>query len=103
MLLNRSRAGAPAFRQDGAHWCWGEALDQPEAWSAPRRLTHGGSWYPQVVGLGPGDSDTEAGGSARFFMAGRSGWRIRFALRPAGTAAPEPLALSWEGRRLNGG
>ena len=102
MLLSRSRAGAPAFRQDGVHWCSGEALDRPEEWTAPQRLTRGGSWYPQVVGLGPGDSDTEAGSSARFFMAGRPGWRIRFAPRQAGTVEPEPLALSWEGRRLDG-
>lgn len=102
MLLSRSRAGAPAFRQDGVHWCWGGSLEAPEAWTAPRRLTRGGSWYPQVVGLGPHDGDAEAGASARFFMAGRSAWRIRFSLRPAGTPATAPLALSWEGRRLDG-
>jgi hypothetical protein len=102
MLLSRTRAGAPAFRQDGVHWCWGDTLEEPEAWTAPRRLTRGGSWYPQVVGLGPGESDTEAGANARFLMAGRSAWRIRFSLRPAGATEPEPLALSWEGRRLNG-
>jgi hypothetical protein len=102
MLLNRTRAGTPAFRQDGIHLSSGERLDRPEEWDPPRRLTFGGSWYPQVVGLGPRDSDTEAGSGARFFMAGRSAWRIRLRLLPAGAPVPEPLRLSWEGRRADG-
>lgn len=103
MLLNRTRAGAPAFRQDGIHLCSGERLDRPEEWEAPRRLTHGGSWYPQVVGLGPGESDTVAGACARFFMAGRSAWRIHFHLAPADRPLPPAMRLSWEGKRVDSG
>ncbi|UYN95389.1 MAG: hypothetical protein KIT25_00105 [Enhydrobacter sp.] len=51
-----------------------------------------GSWYPQVIGLGPEDGDTLAGGEARFFMSGFSAWTMRF--RP-GPASP-PLEVSRE-------
>ena len=50
----------------------------PPGWTAPRRIVKNGFWYPQAIGLGPGDGDTAAGLVARFFIAGVSEWEIRF-------------------------
>jgi hypothetical protein len=54
-------------------------LDDPRAWSAPRRFMNGGGWYPQVAGLDTGSgTDKEAGQRARFFITGRSEHYIEF-------------------------
>ena len=57
-------------------------LDDPAGWTAPVRLFSGGEWYPQVIGLDEGQgTDAYAGGTSRFFMAGRSDYTIRFGRR----------------------
>lgn len=77
MLLNRAKD--ENYTQEGIYVSFATALDDPAKWSAPRKILSGGKWYPQVVGsaLGTG-TDKIAGGSARFFMSGRSDWMINF-------------------------
>lgn len=77
MLLNKSRS--VDFDQEGVYAATTDQLDDPDAWSTPRRLLAGGRWYPQVIGLEPGTgTDKVAGRTARFFMGGRSDHLIEF-------------------------
>jgi hypothetical protein len=71
MLLNR--AADAHWMQEGIYVAVGPTLDDPDAWSVPRRILDGGSWYPQVVGLALEEgTDRLAGQAARFFMGGVS-------------------------------
>ena len=55
------------------------ALDDPDAWSTPRKLMSGGGWYPQVAGIEAGiGTDKVAGQRARFFSTGKSEQLIEF-------------------------
>lgn len=77
MLLNRSRD--ESFDQDGIYVSMSASLDNPSSWRAPTKIFDGGQWYPQVIGLEHGEgTDKLAGQEARFFMAGRSNYVIRF-------------------------
>lgn len=77
MLLNR--AGSNEWAQEGVYISYSARIDDPAGWSPPVRLLEGGAWYPQVVGLDTGEgTDTLAGGTARFFMGGRSDHLIVF-------------------------
>jgi len=76
MLLNR--ASDVHFTQEGIYVSLSESLDQPGRWSAPRLILPGGSWYPQVVGLEPGDTDKTAGRVARLFLHGTSSYLLEF-------------------------
>jgi hypothetical protein len=87
MLLNHTANGAGDLRQEGIYVSCSPSLDDPTTWSSPLRLVDGGAWYPQVVGLQPGDGDTVAGPVARFFMAGFSMWELEFSAGTAGHKA----------------
>ncbi|HEY7475495.1 MAG TPA: sialidase family protein [Vicinamibacterales bacterium] len=77
MLLNR--ASDIRWTQEGIYVSYAARLDDPLAWSAPKRLLSGGKWYPQVLGLEAGfGTDKVAGDSARFFMSGVSDYLIKF-------------------------
>jgi hypothetical protein len=76
MLLNR--ATDSNWRQDGIYVAFAATLDDPSAWSTPRRLLAGGDWYPQVIGLEAGGTDRLAGERARFYTGGRSRYIIQF-------------------------
>jgi hypothetical protein len=90
MLLNRTAGGDGDLLQEGAYVSTNAGLEDPTGWTEPLQLVAGGAWYPQVVGLDPGDGDTRAGRVARFFMAGFSTWQIEFTA-PAGPVAARPL------------
>ncbi|MGE3274802.1 MAG: hypothetical protein AB7O67_06800 [Vicinamibacterales bacterium] len=82
ILLNHAVDGQ--WRQGGVFVVYASRLDAPETWTAPTRITIGGRWYPQVLGLDPvTGSDKEAGEVARFFMQGRSDYYLRFRWQPA--------------------
>jgi hypothetical protein len=49
-------------------------------WTAPRKILETNDWYPQVVGLGPGETDSLAGQQARVFVAGVSNYVLQFRL-----------------------
>lgn len=77
MLLNRARD--ESFNNEGIYVSFAARLDDPRAWSAPRKFMNGGGWYPQVAGLDTGSgTDKEAGQRARFFLTGRSEHYIEF-------------------------
>jgi hypothetical protein len=80
MLVNRTKD--EAFSQDGIYVSFAPALDDPRTWTFPRKLLDGGVWYPQVMGLEPGQgTDRIAGARARFFTAGTSTAYIDFSYR----------------------
>ena len=65
MLLNRARD--EAFNNEGIYVSYAKTLDDPRAWSVPKKLMNGGGWYPQVAGLEPvTGTDKQAGQRARF-------------------------------------
>jgi hypothetical protein len=71
MLLNRARDDR--FNNEGIYVSYATTLDDPRAWSAPRKIMNGGNWYPQVAGLeAQAGTDKTAGQRARFFLTGRS-------------------------------
>jgi hypothetical protein len=77
MLLNRARD--EGFGNEGIYVSYAGRLDEPPAWSAPRKIMNGGGWYPQVAGLEPGSgTDKLAAQRARFFVTGRSEHYIEF-------------------------
>jgi hypothetical protein len=77
MLLNRAKD--EAFGQDGIYIAFAPALHDPAAWSPPKRLLAGGSWYPQIMGLEPAAGTDKTGGArARLFMSGTSDYIIEF-------------------------
>lgn len=77
MLLNRTKD--ERFSNEGLYVSFAPALNDPGAWSAPRKIMDGGGWYPQVAGLEPNTgTDKVAGQRARFFVTGRSDWFIEF-------------------------
>lgn len=79
MLMNRSCC-APGWPQEGVYLSFASSLADPRLWDAPRKLLLGGgeSWYPQVIGVGPGESDKEAGERARLFVGGESRYELLF-------------------------
>jgi hypothetical protein len=76
MLLNRARD--ENYNNEGIYVSYARRLDDPRAWSAPRKIMNGGGWYPQVAGLEAGGTDKQAGQRARFFLTGRSEHYIEF-------------------------
>jgi hypothetical protein len=91
MLLNRTAGGTGDLVQEGIYASLNRDLADPQDWSPPLRIVHGGAWYPEVVGLEEGCGDTEAGAVGRFFMAGFSAWLVELS-RPVGRiGAAKPL------------
>lgn len=83
MLLNRT-SGEPGWTQEGIYISYSADPSQPKSWQAPVKLMDSaefpawGTWYPQVMGLEPGGTDTIAGATARFYLAGASSWLVDF-------------------------
>jgi hypothetical protein len=96
MLLNRSCC-SPGWPQEGVYVSFNKALADPEGWSVPVKIMSGTHWYPQVLGLGPGETDTVAGRIARLYIYGESTWKLIFFRTPhkapdteAPVVTPEP-------------
>jgi hypothetical protein len=86
MLLNRAQGSG--WVQEGIYITYSTNLADPGSWSAPEKILNGGAWYPQVVGLEPGEgTDKRAGALARYFQGGASDLEICFA---ASNCAPSP-------------
>ncbi len=78
MLLNRAQGSG--WIQEGSYISYSTNLADPLSWSVPEKILNGGAWYPQVIGLEPGEgTDKRAGALARFFMGGFSDYEISFA------------------------
>lgn len=83
VLLNRACC-EPRWPQEGIYVTFNPDLSKPWEWQWPVRLIDGKSishkpgFYPQVLGLGPGETDTLAGEAARLYIHGVSDWEIVF-------------------------
>ncbi|HEX5141490.1 MAG TPA: hypothetical protein VFX19_11135 [Dehalococcoidia bacterium] len=72
-LLNRS--SGPEWAQEGVYVSFSSDL---LTWTIPHKLLDTNSWYPQVVGEDPGDTDTLAGQASRLFVGGISVYALEF-------------------------
>lgn len=86
MMLNRACC-SPGWPQEGIYISFSADLSDPTQWKTPLKLIEGGEWYPQVIGLGPGETDSEAGQTVRLFVRGFSD--LELILSPEEEAVPE--------------
>ncbi len=104
MLLNH--ATDPELNTDGVYISFNRHVEDPLGWSKPRMIVDrariqevmagvnlsptkmANGWYPEAIGEGQGETDSQAGRTARLFLAGVSRLRITF-LRPGEAIAPE--------------
>ncbi len=78
VLLNHSCC-EPGWPQAGIYVTFNPDIGDPLGWTVPKKIMdHPPGWYPQVVGLLPGETDTLVGQVARFYLHGYSGWEIVF-------------------------
>ncbi|MBI1749924.1 MAG: hypothetical protein HYR59_04610 [Acidobacteria bacterium] len=83
VLLNRACC-KPNWPQEGIYVSFTTDLSHPDLWKGPVRLIEGSrigyapGYYPQVLGLEEGETDTLAGEVARFYIHGISNWEIVF-------------------------
>ncbi|NWF85370.1 MAG: hypothetical protein HXY18_16265 [Bryobacteraceae bacterium] len=88
MLLNHACC-QPDWPQDGIYISFGDDLSSPDTWSAPVQIIPSGDWYPQILGAEPGETDSVAGQTVRFYTHGRSNLYIVFHLEGEDTQDPE--------------
>ena len=83
VLLNRACC-APMWPQEGIYVVFNPDLSNPETWTAPRRILQAKDigfapgYYPQALGLRPGETDTLAGQTVRLYVKGLSRWKLEF-------------------------
>jgi hypothetical protein len=73
VLMNRARGFG--WDQEGVYISFSQDLLQ---WTEPVKLLNSSAWYPQVIGLSPGETDSLAGESARLYVGGISTFILRF-------------------------
>ena len=82
--------------QEGIYIAFNADLAHPENFTRPSKLVDARDigfapgYYPQVFGLGEGETDSVAGGEARLFIKGVSKWKLFFGGEPE--PEPEPPA-----------
>jgi len=72
-LMNHTQG--QGWEQEGVYITFSKDLLR---WSEPKKLLDANDWYPQVLGLGPDESDSVAGKSARVYVGGISTFIIDF-------------------------
>ena len=83
MLLNHACC-KPGWPQEGIYLSMNADLSQPWAWRPAQRLLAKSQigwspgYYPQVLGLQAGETDSLAGAVSRLYIHGRSEWEIAF-------------------------
>jgi hypothetical protein len=83
VLLNRACC-APMWPQEGIYVAFNPDLGNPATWTAPNRILQAKDigftpgYYPQVLGINPGETDTLAGQTVRLYVKGFSRWKIEF-------------------------
>lgn len=79
VLLNRACC-EPGWPQAGIHFTTNPDLAHPEKWIKPELILEGAGvgFYPQVIGIGEGETDTLAGEVVRLYVHGKSEWEILF-------------------------
>jgi len=94
MLLNRSCC-RPGWPQEGIYISFNANLADPVGWKDPERLLESGSWYPQVIGAGPLETEATVGREARLYLWGSSDLELVFLKDgEAESAEPEIPAVS---------
>jgi hypothetical protein len=94
MLLNHACC-TPQWPQEGIYIAFNHDLSNPAGWTAPAKilrteeLIFGAGYYPQVVGLGFGGTDTLAGQVSRLYVNGYSRWEL-VVVPPQPPPAEEP-------------
>jgi len=82
-LLNHACC-SPTWPQEGIYVTFNRDLRNPDGWSAPQRILSADEigfspgFYPQVLGLGPEETDTLSGRVARLYVKGFARWKIYF-------------------------
>jgi hypothetical protein len=98
MLLNLA-GGEPGWSQQGVFISYVSDLAQPHTWRRPtlllppEEIRSWSSFYPQVIGLAKGETDSVVGRTARLFLTGISTWEIEFTLPPPATPPPPKVHL----------
>ncbi len=83
VLLNHACCG-PKWPQEGIYISFNPDLSNPYGWTTAQRVLaakdigFAPGYYPQVLGLGPEETDTLAGPVARLYVKGVSKWEIVF-------------------------
>ena len=82
------------WSQNGIYVSFAMDPSQPDTWKKPTKvldqedIPSWSTFYPQVMGLEAGGTDTLAGQRARFYLNGLSRWEIEF-VAPAPPQEPE--------------
>jgi hypothetical protein len=82
VLLNHACC-TPKWPQEGIYVSYSPDLASPSDFTAPAKILdadvgYSPAWYPQVLGTGPGETDTLAGEVTRLYVKGVSKWEIVF-------------------------
>ncbi len=76
----------PNWPQEGIYVTFNPDLSHPGEWTPPVKMlgkvTYDAGYYPQVLGVGEGETDTVAGRQPRLYVHGRSYWEIEFSKEP---------------------
>ncbi len=87
----------PRWPQEGVYVSFNPDLSDPMGWSTPQRLLdQPTAYYPQVIGLEPGESDTLAGRKARLYLQGWSGYEIVFSKAEPAVEVPDDPPEPWD-------
>jgi hypothetical protein len=77
-VMNRSCC-EPGWPQEGIYLSMNADLDSPHAWTEPAKIQGDvDNWYPRVMGLGPGETDSEAGQVVRLYVRETSDFELVF-------------------------
>lgn len=93
MLLNRSCC-SPGWPQEGIYAAFGKDPLDLLNWKEPTRILDGEDltdrpgYYPQVIGLARGETDSLAGETVRLFIMGVSRWTLDFTFGNSSGVAP---------------
>jgi len=83
MLLNRACCDV-GWPQYGVYMSFAKDLSDPSTWTRPFRILEGEEiekrpgFYPQIMGMGEGETDSVAGARAKLFVHGESNWELVF-------------------------
>jgi hypothetical protein len=106
VLLNHACC-RPMWPQAGVYVSFNPDLSDPAGWSTPQRiLDQPHAYYPQVVGIDAGETDTLAGRVVRLYLQGCSAWELLFnKVKPweeeVPGEPPEPPPPDWTAVRLS--
>ncbi len=99
IMLNRACC-RPEWPQEGVYISYADDIANPSSWTTPVKILtpaqigFAPGFYPQLVGMNPGESDSLTGQVSRIYVKGISRWELVFPyvapLPPAPEPEPEP-------------